>query len=201
MSQPRAVAAVTGIDALAHAIESYVCTQRERPSRRLLLVEACRYLEPNFEAGAVGTRTIWKPAPRCSSAPTSPASPSRTPCSASAIVRQSADRSLRHHPRHGHRHAVAARDPLQRRRRSEHHYAGFRNDHSWATASRFGDPRRPHHRILPPSPDLPTRLRDCGVSESILALLAEEACQQWTAKFNPRPALEEELLGVYRATW
>jgi alcohol dehydrogenase len=44
-------------------------------------------------------------------------------------------------------------------------------------------------------------LRDCGVSDRILSLLAEEARQQWTANFNPRPAAEQELMGVYTAAW
>jgi alcohol dehydrogenase len=47
--------------------------------------------------------------------------------------------------------------------------------------------------------DLPTRLADCGVSKSILPLLAEEANQQWTARFNPRPVGEAELLSLYEA--
>ena len=35
---------------------------------------------------------------------------------------------------------------------------------------------------------LPTRLSDCGVSAGIFGVLADEASQQWTGKFNPRPA-------------
>jgi alcohol dehydrogenase len=49
--------------------------------------------------------------------------------------------------------------------------------------------------------ELPRRLSDCGVSHSILPLLAEEALQQWTGKFNPRPVGEAELLGLYEAAW
>jgi len=32
-------------------------------------------------------------------------------------------------------------------------------------------------------------------------LLAEEANQQWTARFNPRPVAEADILGLYRAAW
>jgi alcohol dehydrogenase len=49
--------------------------------------------------------------------------------------------------------------------------------------------------------DLPTNLSECGVSRSILSLLAEEAVQQWTARFNPRPVGETELLRLYEAAW
>jgi len=47
----------------------------------------------------------------------------------------------------------------------------------------------------------PTRLRDLGVSESILHLLAVEASEQWTARFNPRPVTEDDLHAVYRTAW
>ena len=46
---------------------------------------------------------------------------------------------------------------------------------------------------------LPTRLSSCGVSEGILHLLAEEAAEQWTGRFNPRPVGQAELLQLYTA--
>jgi alcohol dehydrogenase len=47
--------------------------------------------------------------------------------------------------------------------------------------------------------NLPQRLSDCGVAAGILPLLAEEAAQQWTARFNPRPVTEGDLLRLYEA--
>jgi alcohol dehydrogenase len=46
---------------------------------------------------------------------------------------------------------------------------------------------------------LPTRLAECGVSAGIFDVLAEEAGQQWTGKFNPRPAGEADFLALYQA--
>jgi alcohol dehydrogenase len=46
---------------------------------------------------------------------------------------------------------------------------------------------------------LPTRLSTCGVSPGILPVLAEEANRQWTARFNPRPVTEADLLSLYEA--
>jgi len=46
---------------------------------------------------------------------------------------------------------------------------------------------------------LPTTLSACGVSQGILPVLADEASQQWTGKFNPRPVDEAELLKLYEA--
>jgi alcohol dehydrogenase len=37
------------------------------------------------------------------------------------------------------------------------------------------------------------------VSLSIVPLLAEEAAQQWTAQFNPRPVTAVELARLYEA--
>jgi alcohol dehydrogenase len=49
------------------------------------------------------------------------------------------------------------------------------------------------------SAELPAGLAECGVSRSILPLLAEEASQQWTARFNPRPVTEADLFRLYEA--
>ena len=45
----------------------------------------------------------------------------------------------------------------------------------------------------------PTTLSQCGVSSGILPVLAEEAAQQWTARFNPRPVSETDLQSLYEA--
>ncbi len=48
---------------------------------------------------------------------------------------------------------------------------------------------------------LPTRLNDCGVNRSRLPALAALAGKQWTAGFNPRPVGEEELLEIYASAF
>ncbi len=45
--------------------------------------------------------------------------------------------------------------------------------------------------------NLPTKLSDCGVSPTILPILALEAADQWTGRFNPVPVGEAELLRLY----
>lgn len=49
--------------------------------------------------------------------------------------------------------------------------------------------------------NLPARLRDCHISETELPDLAEEAAQQWTGKFNPRTVGVEDLLELYRKAY
>jgi alcohol dehydrogenase len=49
---------------------------------------------------------------------------------------------------------------------------------------------------------LPKRLStDCGVNRAILPVLADEAAEQWTGKFNPRPVGHAELLQLYDAAF
>jgi alcohol dehydrogenase len=48
---------------------------------------------------------------------------------------------------------------------------------------------------------LPTTLSECNVSQGILPVLAEEATQQWTGRYNPRPVGEAELLQLYQAAY
>jgi alcohol dehydrogenase len=48
---------------------------------------------------------------------------------------------------------------------------------------------------------LAMRLRDAGVEESALPALAEQAAQQWTGTFNPRPFDPAGALEIYRAAY
>ena len=45
---------------------------------------------------------------------------------------------------------------------------------------------------------LPQRLRDCQVEESQLPQLAKEAATQWTGRFNPRQVDESKFLELYK---
>jgi len=48
---------------------------------------------------------------------------------------------------------------------------------------------------------LPHRLSECGVEQARLGTMATEAGMQWTATFNPRPVAEAELLELYRTAF
>ena len=43
------------------------------------------------------------------------------------------------------------------------------------------------------------RLRELGVDESKLPVLADEAARQWTAQFNPVSVTADTLEAIYRA--
>lgn len=48
---------------------------------------------------------------------------------------------------------------------------------------------------------LPASLRECGVEQSQLEVMASEAARQWTGGFNPRPVGRNELLELYQAAY
>lgn len=49
--------------------------------------------------------------------------------------------------------------------------------------------------------DLPIDLKKCGVDRSQIPLMAEEAAKQWTGTFNPRPVDAESLQSLYEAAF
>lgn len=49
--------------------------------------------------------------------------------------------------------------------------------------------------------ELPERLSQCGVERSRLPELAADAARQWTGSFNPRKVGVEELLGLYEGAY
>jgi len=48
---------------------------------------------------------------------------------------------------------------------------------------------------------LPRALADCGVEQEAIPALAEEAARQWTANFNPRPLTNDHFANLYRAAF
>jgi alcohol dehydrogenase len=47
--------------------------------------------------------------------------------------------------------------------------------------------------------DMPTTLAECGISADSIDMLAAEAARQWTAQFNPRPATIDDFRAMYVA--
>ena len=199
VSQPRTVTAVTGVDALAHAIESYVCTKRNPVSQAFSLA-AWRHLEPNFETVLedptnLDARAAMQVGSHLAGAAIE---------NAMLGICHSCANPLTAHYGITHGTAIGVLLPHVIRFNApaaESLYADLMS----AIRPLNGAPASEvlSHRVtdLVAAAGQPTRLRDCGVSESILHLLAVEASEQWTAKFNPRPATEDDLHAVYRSAW
>jgi alcohol dehydrogenase len=199
VSQPAPVTAVTGIDALSHAVESYVCTKRNLLSQTFAR-EAWRLLEANFEtvlrqpgnhaargamqmgahfAGISIENAMLGAAHACANPLT--AHYGLTHGIAVAVM-------LPHVIRFNASAAGALYGDLA-------HEVGLINGDSSAAgevlARRVSDLMR--------AAGLPATLTACGVSSGIFPVLADEAFQQWTARYNPRPVTEADLLHLYES--
>jgi alcohol dehydrogenase len=199
VSQPPRVTAVTGIDALSHAVESYV-TAKRNPLAQMFAREAWKMLEESFE------RVLNNPADLDARgnmqvgaflAGTAIENSMLGACHACANP-LTAHYGLTHGIAIGVLlpHVVRFNAPAVGALYADlAHQAGLMNGHEnlagEALAQRITDLLR--------VADLPRHLSDCGVAHGILPVLAEEAAQQWTARFNPRPVTEVDLLRLYEA--
>jgi alcohol dehydrogenase len=200
LTQPPRVTALTGIDAVAHAVESYV-TLKRNPVSQLFSREAWRLLAANFgrvleQPGDVAARGAMQ----------------LGACFAGLAIENSMlgaahglANPLTAHYGIPHGQAVSLMLPHVIRFNAAEVGGAYREllesdggctvwpppdagaaglaDFVGALASRAG---------------LAIRLAACGVEESRLPALAAQAAREWTTSFNPRPADAEALLAVYR---
>lgn len=199
LSQPKLVTAVTGIDALAHAVESYVCTKRNAVSM-MCARDAFRHLEPNFETVLRSPNDL----------PARAAMQIGSHLAGMAIenamlgVCHSCANPLTAH--YGITHGVAIGMLLPHVIRFNAPvvgklYAELLGETNSDNGQPPGDVLAARVVELTAAAGLPQSLKECNVSNTILPLLAEEANQQWTAKFNPRPVTEADILKLYQAAW
>jgi alcohol dehydrogenase len=197
VSQPAKVTAITGVDALSHALESYVTTRRNLVSQ-LCARQAWRLLEANLPivlrdptnleargamqlganfAGAAIENSMLGACHACANPLT--AHYGITHGVAIGLL-------LPHVVRFNASVAASLYADLA-------HDAGICNGDHAAAAEAIA--RRVSEVVT--SAGLPARLSECGVSRGILSVLADEAAHQWTAKFNPRPVSYNDLLSLY----
>jgi alcohol dehydrogenase len=198
VSQPRAVTAVTGIDAVAHAVEAFVCTKRN-PISAMCALSAFRYLEGHFERALrapfdLGARSAMQVGAYLAGMAIE---------NAMLGVCHSCANPLTAH--YGITHGVAIGIMLPHVIRFNAPAVGeLYAELAGGTGSADGPPGEAlAARVaeLTAAAGLPQSLKECNVSATILHLLAEEANQQWTARFNPRPVAETDILELYQAAW
>lgn len=187
-STPKGVTAATGIDAISHAVESYVSTRRN-PISQMFAKEAWRLLEKSFEI-VVGD-------------PENIEARSRTLLGAH-LAGAAIENSML-----GVAHACA--NPLTARHNITHGIAvGLMlpsvvrfNSQAVETLYQELHPSALHERVseLRAVAGLPEQLRDFGIRSEDLPQLAEEAAEEWTGTFNPRQVSKTELLELYEATY
>jgi alcohol dehydrogenase len=198
---PHTVAAATGIDAISHAVETAASTQRNDISRafsreawRLLSASFVRSLEVPTDADARQKMLLGAHLAGCA-----------IENSMLGAAHACANPLTAHY---GLTHGTAIGILLPHVIRFNAlvagslyadlaHQAGLMNGDRSAAAGSLAQ------RItgLMELAELPTTLSACGVSSGILPVLAEEASQQWTGRFNPRPVTEADLLSLYEAAF
>ncbi len=198
-TQPASVTAVTGLDAIVHAVESYVSTRRN-PISQAFALAAWRLLEPNF------SRVLDDPhdlAARGAMLLGAHLSGMAIEASMLGAAHSCANPLTAHY---GLTHGLAVGILLP-------HVVRFNAPVVGALYADLVRPSMTNNGELPADTlarrvesllqeaELPTRLSDCGVTREILPILAEEARQQWTARFNPRPVSEADLLRIYESAW
>jgi alcohol dehydrogenase len=199
ITQPIKVTALTGIDALSHAAESYVTTKRS-PVSQMFAREAWKLLEYNLE------KVLHEPTNlEARGAMQMGAFLAGTAIENSMLgVCHACANPLTAH--YGITHGLAIGILLPHVIRFNAHTvpelycdlieeSGLQNGHIEGAAETLVE--RINH--LMQIAHLPTKLSSCGVSRTILPLLSEEASQQWTARFNPRPVTEKEILSLYES--
>lgn len=192
-TQPRAVAAATGIDAVAHAIETAGCKKRTEISRAMSR-EAWNLLNRSFEA-AVHTNGA------------KPSDAARADMLLGAHVAGAAiEASML-----GAAHACA--NPLTAVFDIPHgvavglmlpHVIRFNasiGENPYADLMLDAEGLARHVETMLDAAGLPRCLKDFDVTPDSLHQLAQSAAQQWTAQFNPRTVSEDDLLDIYHAAY
>jgi alcohol dehydrogenase len=196
VSQPRAITATAGFDALSHAVETYVTTGRN-PVSEMFSREAWRLLEANYERtlaspGDVGARGAMLLGAHFAGAAIEQSMLGATHACANPLTRN-------YDTEHG--AAVALMLPHVVRWNAEE--VGARYRELWQAAHARGDAVDLAARLeeLSAAGGLPRRLRDARVPDADLARLAGEAAEQWTGRFNPRAFDAAAALRLYERAY
>ncbi len=192
---PRRVVAVTGIDAVAHAVESQT-SRPASPLSRLWSQQAFHLLRGRYREVVAGGAPPAAWADMLLGAHLAGAAIEAAMLGAAHACANPL--TARYGITHG--EAVALMLPAVVRWNGAVAAAGYRelvggaeSDAAERLAGEIESLRR--------SADLLERLRDAAVPGDDLPALAREASTQWTAGFNPRTASEAGLLSVYQSAW
>lgn len=196
VSQPQAVAAVAGYDALSHAVESYVSTASNALSQSFSR-GAWRLLESNYE--------------RVLSAPSdleARAAMQLGACYGGLAIENSMlgaahacanPLTARYGTEHG--RAIALLLPSVVRwnasSASERYHELLQVSGLVASRNAAAETLALRLETLARGAGLQSGLESVGVPRADLPVLAEEASKQWTGRFNPRPFGIQEALEVY----
>ena len=198
LTQPAVLAALTGIDALSHAVESQVCTAAT-PASRTFSREAWRLLAANLpgiviDGGTVAARSAVQFGASLAGLAIEHSMLGAAHALANPLT-------AAHHLTHGQAvgvmlpHVVRFNSPVCGRA-----YAELLTDIAIsATADEAGATLADWLTGLLAAAQLKTSLRACGIDAADVPALAAAAATQWTAGFNPRAVTAVDLADLYEA--
>jgi alcohol dehydrogenase len=198
VTMPASVSSATGIDAISHAVETYVTTRRN-PLSQVFSREAWRLLEANFETVLRDPNNIEARGAMLLGANFAGTAIENSMLGATHACANplTAHLGLAHGIAIGLMlpHVVRFNGPVV-----EHAYAELIGsssldvadfeDAAGCLAARIGE--------LVAESGQPQRLSDCGLDRELIPVLADEAMHQWTGKFNPRPLNHQDFVELYQ---
>ena len=196
VSVPSAVRAAAGIDALAHAVESYVTNKRNALSQ-LFARGGFRLLAQNFAAHLQNPQDLEVAGAMQLGAHFSGMAIEHSMLGAGHACANPL--TARYGTTHG--HAVALMLPHVIRHNGETVKSLYED--LCKEIGRGGGAEGLAEAIekLSNIAGLPQTLSEIGVGKNDLPLLAAEASKQWTGTFNPRPISEEDFLQLYERAY
>lgn len=199
LTMPASVTATTGIDAISHAIESYVSTKRN-PVSQLFSRQAWRLLSRAFPAVLQNPESLEARGAMLLGAHLAGSAIENSMLGATHALANPLSAHF------GTTHGIAIGMMLSHVVRYNSTevadlYADLAFDADLCT--RIDDPEAPERLAssleqLTQLAGLPTRLESIMNGETTIGLLAQEAAAQWTANFNPRPVDAPAMEELYR---
>jgi len=203
LTQPPRVTALTGIDALAHALESYV-TKRRSAMSLAFSREAWRHLAPNIGRVLAEPRDLEaRSAMQFGACLAGLAIENSMLGAAHALANPlSAECGIVHGE------AIALMLPHVIRHNGRQVESWYRELVACAPATLFADSQHAATNALAEfvlgvsrQAGLPATLREAGVRRETLPRLAAAAAQQWTGKFNPVELSTDDYLQLYETAF
>jgi alcohol dehydrogenase len=202
LSQPRSITAISGFDAIAHAVETYVTTKRT-PVSEVFSREAWVLLEGNYERvltqpDDLEARGAMQLGAFYAGLAIENSMLGATHACANPLT-----------ARYGTAHGAAIAMLLPSVVRWNERAVGER----YETLLKFSSVAKQEEQMLPTEAlarrleamaaagSLNTDLSEIGIDKNDLPQLAAEAAEQWTGTFNPRPFNKEGAMEVYSCAY
>ena len=200
VSQPAAVTARTGIDAIAHALETAV-TKKRNPISMMYSREAFRLMAANFPIVLENPRDLEARGKMLLGAAFAGTAIENSMLGAA----HSAANPLTAHFEIVHGQAVGMMLPQVIRFNGEEPAVRQIYADLAQLAGISDSPENPVRWLalidwvnsLLEQAEVPLSLAECGVDRAKIPQLAAEAAAQWTVKFNPRPVAKEDFVKLY----